>query len=217
MRPLRCFHGGEFHISKDWRINEEIRVREVRLIDENGEQVGIVPTREALQMSIEKNLDLVEIAPGAKPPVCRLMDYGKFRYEQSKRDKEARKKQRVITVKEVKMRPNIEQHDFLVKAKNAERFLLDGDKVKVTIMFRGREISHPQLGHKLCVRLAEQLASIATVEREPKLEGRNMTMVLNPRPDVVKASEAAKGAEPAKAGSAKAAPAAPGTDTAQGN
>lgn len=179
--------GGEFLISKDWRVNEEIRVREVRLIDENGEQIGIVPTREALQMAIEKNLDLVEVAPGAKPPVCRLMDFGKFRYEQSKRDKEAKKKQKVITVKEVKMRPKIDHHDFLVKAKNARRFLENGDKVKVTIMFRGREISHAQLGQQLCLKFAEELASLSSVEKEPKVEGRNMIMILTPRSDTVNA------------------------------
>lgn len=173
-------------ISKDWRINEEIRVREVRLIDENGEQAGIVPARDALQMAVEKGLDLVEIAPGAKPPVCRLMDYGKFRYEQGKRDKEARKKQKVITVKEVKMRTRIEDHDFEVKSKNAKKFLDGGDKVKVTIMFKGREISHVELGRDLCDKLAEALKSIALVEREPKVEGRNMVMILAPRVDIAK-------------------------------
>jgi len=177
------FSGGEFLISKDWRVNEEIRVREVRLIDDNGEQIGIVPVREALQRAYEKNLDLVEVAPGARPPVCRLMDFGKFRYEQSKRDKEARKKQKIITIKEVKMRPKIDNHDFLVKAKNAKRFLENGDKVKVTIMFRGREISHAQLGQQLCIRLAEELSSVGAIEREPKVEGRNMIMILTPRSD----------------------------------
>lgn len=179
--PALIFSGGEILISKEWRVNEGIRVREVRLIDENGEQIGIVPTREALQRAEEKNLDLVEVAPGAKPPVCRLMDFGKFRYEQSKRDKEARKKQKVINVKEVKMRPKIDQHDFLVKARNAKRFLENGDKVKVTIMFRGREISHAQLGQKLCMRLAEEVAAQGVIEKQPRVEGRNMTMILVPR------------------------------------
>jgi len=157
------------------------------LIDENGEQIGIVPLKEALQKAIEKNLDLVEVAPGAKPPVCRLMDFGKFRYEQSKRDKEARKKQKVITIKEVKMRPKIDRHDFLVKANNAKRFLQNGDKVKVTIMFRGREISHAQLGQELCMRFAEELSSLASIEREPRVEGKNMIMILAPRNDTVNA------------------------------
>lgn len=173
-------------ISKDWRINEEIRVREVRLIDDSGEQVGIVAIRDALQMAVEKGLDLVEIAPGAKPPVCRLMDYGKFRYEQSKRDKEARKKQKIITVKEVKMRTRIEDHDFQVKTKNAKKFLDAGDKVKVTIMFKGREISHADLGKALCSKFAEELKNIALVEKEPKVEGRNMIMILAPRVDAAR-------------------------------
>ena len=131
-------------------------------------------------IATEKALDLVEIAPTAKPPVCKLMDYGKFKYEQSKRDKEARKKQNIVEIKEVKLRPNIETHDFQTKARNAQRFLNDGDKVKVTIMFRGREITHPELGKSLCLRLAEQLSDISTVEREPRVEGRNMIMILTP-------------------------------------
>ena len=136
--------------------------------------------KEALLIAAEKALDLVEIAPTAKPPVCKLMDYGKFKYEQSKRDKEARKKQNIVEIKEVKLRPNIENHDFQTKARNAERFLNDGDKVKVTIMFRGREVTHPELGRALCLRLAEQMSAISTVEREPRLEGRNMIMILTP-------------------------------------
>ncbi len=136
--------------------------------------------KEAMLVATEKALDLVEIAPTAKPPVCKLMDYGKFKYEQSKRDKEARKKQNIVEIKEVKLRPNIENHDFQTKARNAERFLNDGDKVKVTIMFRGREITHPEQGRLLCLRLAEQLSDISTVEREPRVEGRNMIMILTP-------------------------------------
>ncbi|WP_078060828.1 translation initiation factor IF-3 [Desulfotomaculum copahuensis] len=174
------------YISKDFRINEEIRVREVRVVDDEGNQIGILPTREALRLAEEKQLDLVEIAPQARPPVCRIMDFGKYKYEQSKRDKEARKKQHIINIKEVKLRPNIEDHDFHVKARNAERFLKDGDKVKATIMFRGREIVHTQLGHQLLVRLAEQVKDIANVERQPKLEGKNMIMILAPRQDALK-------------------------------
>lgn len=167
-------------ISKEnLRINEEIRVREVRVTTAEGEQLGIMQVRDALQMAIEQNLDLVEVAPTARPPVCRIMDYGKFKYEQQKRDKEAKKKQKIVTIKEVKLRPNIEDHDFDVKKKNALRFLEDGDKVKVTIMFRGRELSHPELGRVLLVRMAKELADIANVEREPKLEGKNMIMILN--------------------------------------
>jgi translation initiation factor IF-3 len=166
------------------RVNEEIRAKEVRLIDVNGEQLGIMPVTSALRLAEEKDLDLVEVAPQAKPPVCRLMDYGKYKYEQSKREKEAKKRQRVINIKEVKLRLNIEDHDFLVKAKSAERFLRDGDKVKVTIMFRGREIVHTQLGQVLLNRLSEHVKEIATIERQPKLEGKNMVMVLAPRQEI---------------------------------
>lgn len=137
--------------------------------------------RDALRLADERQLDLVEVAPQAKPPVCRIMDYGRYRYEQSKREKEAKKKQRIITVKEVKLRPNIEDHDFEVKARNAIRFLKDGDKVKATIMFRGRQIVHPDLGKQLLVRLAEKVADLASVERPPKLEGKNMIMILAPK------------------------------------
>jgi len=171
------------YISKDFRINDEIRVRDIRVVDTDGNQLGIMPTREALKLAEEKQLDLVEIAPQAKPPVCRIMDFGKYKYEQSKREKEARKKQKIIDVKEVKMRPNIEDHDFLVKAKNAARFLKDGDKVKATMIFRGREIVHTQLGRVLLVRLAEDLKEICNVERQPKLEGKNMIMILTPKQD----------------------------------
>ncbi|HPF44376.1 MAG TPA: translation initiation factor IF-3 [Syntrophomonadaceae bacterium] len=170
-------------MSKDWRVNEEIRVKEVRLIDDAGEQLGIVPIREALQLSLEKGLDLVEVAPSAKPPVCRLMDFGKFKFEQNKREKEARKKQSTISTKEVKLRPNIEEHDFQVKAKNARKFLMAGDKVKLTIMFRGRQITHPELGEKLSIKMAEQLSDISTVERAPKIEGKNMVTMLLPKAD----------------------------------
>ncbi len=166
------------------RVNDEIRVKEVRVIDVNGNQLGIMPIAAALRLAEEKELDLVEVAPQAKPPVCRLMDYGKYKYEQSKREKEAKKKQRMINIKEVKLRLNIEDHDFLVKARSAERFLRDGDKVKATIMFRGREIVHPQLGQMLLSRLAEHVKEISTIERQPKLEGKNMVMVLAPRQEI---------------------------------
>ncbi|SDL48884.1 translation initiation factor IF-3 [Dendrosporobacter quercicolus] len=141
-----------------------------------------MPTREALRLAAEQQLDLVEVAPMGKPPVCRIMDYGKFKFEQQKRDKEAKKKQKVVTVKEVKLRPNIEDHDFNVKLKNALRFIEDGDKVKVTIMFRGRELSHPELGRQILVKMANELKNLVTVEREPKLEGKNMIMILSPKP-----------------------------------
>ncbi len=169
-----------FVISKDLRINDQIRAREVRLVGEEGEQLGIVQLRDAQRIAAEKSLDLVEIAPTAKPPVCKIMDYGKYKYEQAKRDKEARKKQKTMEIKEVKLRPNIEDHDFETKARNAQRFLNDGDKVKVTIMFRGREVTHPELGRTLCLRLAEFCKAEANIERDPKLEGRNMIMILAP-------------------------------------
>lgn len=164
------------------RINEEIRAREVRVIGSDGEQLGIMSGREAQQLAYEKHLDLVEIAPTAKPPVCRIMDYGKYRYEQQKREKESRKKQKTFDIKEVKLRPGIEEHDFNVKFKNAVRFLEDGDKVKVAIMFRGRELSHPELGEVLLNKMAAQLKEMAVVERQPKLEGKNMIMIVAPKP-----------------------------------
>lgn len=164
------------------RINEEIRAREVRVITADGEQLGVMSGRAAQQLAVERHLDLVEIAPTAKPPVCKIMDYGKFRYEQQKREKEARKKQKTFDIKEVKLRPGIEDHDFNVKYKNAVRFLEDGDKVKITIMFRGRELSHPELGEVLLNRMAQQLKEIAVVERVPKLEGKNMIMIVAPKP-----------------------------------
>lgn len=163
-------------------INEEIRAREVRVIADGGEQLGIMSSREALKLALESHLDLVEIAPTAKPPVCRIMDYGKYRYEQQKREKEARKKQKTFDIKEVKLRPGIEEHDFNVKFKSAVRFLEDGDKVKVTIMFRGRELSHPELGEVLLNKMAQQLKEVAVVERVPKLEGKNMIMIVAPKP-----------------------------------
>jgi len=165
------------------RINEEIRVKEVRLISSEGEQLGIFPVREALRMAVEKEQDLVEISPNARPPVCRIMDYGKFKYEQSKREKEARKKQKIINIKEVKIRPNIEPHDLDVKTKNAVKFLKDGDKVKVTLMFRGREMAHAELGKQLLHQMAEITKDVANVERLPKVEGRNMIMILAPKQD----------------------------------
>lgn len=164
------------------RINEEIRAREVRVITADGEQLGIMSGRAAQQLAVERHLDLVEIAPTAKPPVCKIMDYGKYRYEQQKREKEARKKQKTFDIKEVKLRPGIEDHDFNVKYKNAVRFLEDGDKVKVTIMFRGRELSHPELGEVLLNKMAQQLKEVAVVERVPKLEGKNMIMIVAPKP-----------------------------------
>ncbi len=153
----------------------------MRVVDHDGSQLGVMPLREALSKAMEKNLDLVNVAPNAKPPVCKIMDFGKYKYEQSKRDKESRKNQKLVIVKEVKVRPNIEDHDFQTKLRNARRFLESGDKVKATVMFRGREITHPELGQKLLVRMAKDLEELANVEREPKVEGRNMIMILTPK------------------------------------
>lgn len=175
--------GGDIAISKELRINEEIRAKEIRVVGADGEQIGILSPREALSLAQQAGLDLVEVAPQAKPPVCRIMDYGKYRFEQSKREKEARKKQKQINVKEVKLRLAIEEHDFEVKARNAIRFLSDEDRVKVTIMFRGREISHSNLGLALCERFAERVKEFGVVDKKPVVEGRNMIMHLSPKQD----------------------------------
>jgi translation initiation factor IF-3 len=153
----------------------------VRLIDVNGEQLGIKSLREALQIAADKNLDLVNVAPTAKPPVCRIMDYGKFKYEQAKKEREARKNQKQIQVKEIRMTPNIEEHDFQTKLRNAVKFLKEGDKVKASVRFRGREITHTEIGMRVLNRLAEECKEIATVERAPKLEGRSMIIILQPK------------------------------------
>jgi translation initiation factor IF-3 len=166
---------------KDLRINDEIRVREVRLVGEDGEQLGIVPIREALRIAQERRLDLVEVAPTSRPPVCRLMDYGRFKYEQQKRERESRKKQHVVSLKEIKMRPTIEDHDYDVKKRAAARFLEDGDKVKVTITFRGREIVHADLARALLDRMASEIAPVGQVERPARVEGRSMIMILAPK------------------------------------
>ena len=158
-----------------------IRVREVSLIGNDGEQLGVFPTQEALNMAEERDQDLVEVAPNSSPPVCRIMDYGKFKYQQSKRAHEAKKKQKIIHVKEVKLRPNTDQHDYNFKLKNAFRFLESGDKVKVLVFFRGREIVHRENGQKLLVRVTETLEDIAVVEQEAKQEGRTLCMIFAPK------------------------------------
>lgn len=168
-------------ISKDHQINEEIRAKEVRLVGAEGEQIGIKPFREAMQMAIDANLDLVNVAPQAKPPVCRIMDYGKFRYEQQKKEKEARKNQKIVDLKEVWFRANIEEHDYQTKFRNVVKFLNEGDKVKCSVRFRGREITHAKLGQKILERVANEVADICVVERMPKLEGRSMIMILAPK------------------------------------
>ena len=165
------------------QINEEIRDKEVRLISNDGEQLGIVPIQKAQDIAVEKGMDLVKIAPQAKPPVCKIMDYGKFRFEQAKREKEARKNQRVVEIKEIRLTPNIDIGDLNTKVKNACRFLKDGDKVKVSVRFRGREVTHSSLGQDLLHRFAELCSECSTVEKQPKLEGRQMLMFLAPAQD----------------------------------
>jgi translation initiation factor IF-3 len=161
-------------------LNDEITAREVRLIDQDGNQVGVVPLVQAKRIALEAELDLVEVSPSAKPPVCRVMDYGKFRFEQSKKQQEARKKQKQIQVKEVKFRPGTDEGDYQVKLRNLIRFLSEGDKAKVTLRFRGREMVHQDIGMKLLTRIEADLQDYATVEQRPKLEGRQMIMVFAP-------------------------------------
>lgn len=163
------------------QINRDIRDKEVRLISEDGVQMGVMSGTEALNIAIEKDLDLVKISPGAKPPVCKLMDYGKYRFEQSKREKEARKNQHVVEVKEIRLSPSIGLNDFNVKLRNGQKFLRDADRLKVTVRFRGREMAHTKLGEELLLRFADQCADIATVDKNPKLDGRFMTMFLSPK------------------------------------
>ncbi|AZV93441.1 translation initiation factor IF-3 [Pseudomonas sp. S 311-6] len=171
------------------RINGEIRVPEVRLIGLDGEQLGIVRIAEAFRLSEEQDVDLVEIAPNASPPVCRLMDYGKFRYQEQKRQAEARAKQKVIQVKEVKFRPGTDEGDYQVKLRNLRRFIEDGDKAKVTLRFRGREMAHQELGMRVLERIREDMGELCQVEAMPKLEGRQMVMVLAPRKKAAKPGE----------------------------
>jgi len=165
------------------RINDAIRVEKVRLIDEKGENRGEVRTNEALDIAARLNLDLVEVAPEARPPVCRIMDYGKWRYEQEQKAKQARKHQSTITVKEIKFRPKIDPHDYETKKGHVLRFLKHKDKVKVTIMFRGRELMHPERGEAILLQLAEEVQDLATIESRPNLDGRNMIMMLAPLKD----------------------------------
>jgi translation initiation factor IF-3 len=163
------------------KINGRIDSRDVRLIDADGNNVGVVPTRQALIMAEEANLDLVEISPDAKPPVAKILDFGKFKFQEQKKASEARKKQRVIEIKEIKLRPMIDDHDYDVKLKAAKRFFEEGDKVKVTLRFRGREMDHQELGHKLLNRVKADTLEIAKVEMEPRFEGRQIIMILTPK------------------------------------
>ena len=167
-------------IARDVRINREIRAKEVRVIDPEGKQLGILPVFEALRLATNYELDLVEVSPKSEPPVCRIMDYGKFKYQQSKKAHDAKKKQAVVHIKEVKMRPKTEEHDFQFKLRHIERFLKEGNKTKVTIVFRGRELAHPDLGRNMLSRVTEEAKEWGKVEQSPKFEGRNFIMVLAP-------------------------------------
>ena len=168
------------YIIKELQINDEIRSKEVRLIDSDGEQKGIVSLSKALNMAREKNLDLVNVAPTANPPVCKIIDYGKYKYETMKKEKESRKNQRIINVKEVRLSPNIDTHDLNVKAKRANDFLSKGDKVKVTVRFRGRELGHTAIGKEVLEIFAELTEENGKIEKKPTMEGRSMIMILNP-------------------------------------
>ncbi|MEI7027233.1 translation initiation factor IF-3 [Paenibacillus sp. y28] len=162
-------------------INEEIRAKEVRLVGSDGEQIGIKSIRDALQMAADSGLDLVNVAPTAKPPVCRIMDYGKYRYELQKKEKEARKNQKIVELKEVRFSATIDEHDFQTKLRNVVKFLNEGDKVKCSVRFRGREITHASIGQRVLERVAKEVEEISVSERKPKLEGRSMIMILAPK------------------------------------
>ncbi|MTH52895.1 translation initiation factor IF-3 [Bacillus mangrovi] len=162
-------------------VNEGIRAREVRLIGQNGDQLGIKSRQEALEIATRANLDLVMVAAGAKPPVCRIMDYGKFRFEQQKKDKEARKNQKIISIKEVRFSPTIDEHDFNTKLRNARKFLEKGDKVKASIRFKGRAITHKEIGQRVLDRFSAACADVATIESSPRMDGRSMFLVLAPK------------------------------------
>ena len=178
MRLWRCLAIS----TKELLINEEINSKEIRVIGDDGAQLGIMSSKDAQKLANQKNLDLVMIAPQATPPVCRIMDYGKYRFEQAKREKEARKNQHVVEVKEIRMSLNIDTHDFNTKVNNAIKFLKGGDKVKVSIRYRGRELAHPELGNGLIQRFAEQCAEYGVVDKQPKMEGRSLAMFLSAKP-----------------------------------
>lgn len=189
------------------RVNDRIRVPQVRVIADDGTQLGVLGVREALALAQEKNLDLVEVSPTARPPVCRIMDYGKFKYEQSKRERKARKKQHVMHLKEVKLRPKIDEHDYDFKVQHARDFLEKRDKVKFTVTFRGREMAHQELGHQMLQRVIADLAEIASPEHIPRSEGRTLVMIMLPKPaKPVAPAAAAPGAAPAAKAAPKAAP-----------
>jgi translation initiation factor IF-3 len=197
------------------RVNERIRVPEVRVIGEDGKQIGVMRTDDALRMAQERDLDLVEVAPEARPPVTRILDYSKYRYEQSQKQKQARKHQQQITVREIKFRPKIAEHDYATKKGHVERFLRNKDKVKITIMFRGREVTHPERGVMILDRLAEELRSLAVVEQRPTQDGRNMTMMLGPSKAVLAGTLEEEGGAGNGTGPGASRPAAPPQEAAE--
>ena len=190
-RGLLCADAGSVHSLFLWRcypiaaqdhlLNEDIQAPEVRLISDTGEQLGLMSAEDALKIAVEKEMDLVMIAPGSKPPVCKIMDYGKYRFEQAKREKEAKKNQRVIEIKEIRMSPSIGDNDFNTKLRAGQKFLSEGNRLKVTIRFRGREMAHTNIGEQLLKDYAEKCAELANMDKNPKLEGRNMSMFLSPK------------------------------------
>ena len=171
------------NIKQELPINGQIREKEVQLIGANGEKLGVMSTRDALEKAEEENLDLVLVSPNAKPAVCKIMNYGKYKFEQSKKEKEAKKKQKIFEIKEIRITPNIEQHDFEFKLKNAQKFIEDGNKVKITVRFRGREMNYLKLGEQVLNKFIEELAEISTVEKKPLLEGKNMFIILAKKAD----------------------------------
>jgi translation initiation factor IF-3 len=191
------FGKGNYAIARELRVNDRIRAREVLVIDDEGVRLGTMPVQQALDIARERELDLVEVAPTAVPPVCRLLDYGKFKYEQAKKERETRKTQHASVLREIRMRPKIDSHDLEMKARNAEKFLKSGDKVKVTVMFRGREMVHPEIGRAILDRVAEQLKEVSVIERPPNMEGRFLSAIL--APGHVKTREAEAAPEPAPA------------------
>ncbi|MBI4286294.1 MAG: translation initiation factor IF-3 [Chloroflexi bacterium] len=198
---------------KELRINERIRAKEVRLVGDKGEQLGIMPTSQAQEMARRANLDLVEVASTAVPPVCRLLDYGKYRYEQEKKERELRKSQKVTLVREIRIRPKIGDHDFDAKVRASKKLLEEGDKVRVVIMFRGREITHPDLGMKLLQRVVESLQGVAAIEKQPMLDGKRMIMVLSGAAKAKTTAKETATKTPEKVPAMPAAPAEKGKET----
>jgi translation initiation factor IF-3 len=206
--------GGDRKIEREVRVNERIRAREVRLIDENGAQLGVMPTYQALQTARQRDLDLIEVAPNAQPPVCRIMDFGKHKYQMQKKEREAHKKTHASEMRLIRLKPQIDQHDLGIKVRKLREMLAEGDKVRIQLRFRGREMSRPQLGHELLTKMAEQVADTATVESYPRLEGRMMNMLLAPRPGARPAAPKKQKVDKPEAEKPAPAPAKPTTESA---